>query len=192
MLTRTRVAREFRSLWDEPKRRRTLARIVAHERQFENWWKFELATHLWELASELGAHVWVEMDDRSDIVLARSKDAAATAIDLSLSPRVPIELKTVGTFWTSAEKAYTEPGKKRLVHDMDAALVRACDPFAVVALLVTHAGKTHDPAMTPFLELARRLAAQRHMLAIVDEAIDLEESSPGRSGCAHQLAWTTA
>lgn len=108
-LTHKRLADQFRSLWESAERRRTFGRIITHERQFEGWWKFELATHLWELAEELGAHVWVEQDARADIVLAGAKDDAATRIDLSGTPRVPIELKTVGTFWTSADKAWDRP-----------------------------------------------------------------------------------
>jgi hypothetical protein len=56
-LTPTRLADAFRSVWSDPRRLKTLGRIIVHERQFENWWKFEVATHLWELAEELGRYV---------------------------------------------------------------------------------------------------------------------------------------
>lgn len=97
-LTAAQLAEAFRSTWSEPHRLKTLGRIVVHERQFENWWKFELASHPWELAEELGIYVWLEADGRADIVLAHARDDQEMAIDLSRAPRVPIELMTVGTF----------------------------------------------------------------------------------------------
>lgn len=113
---------ELQSLWT-PARLSTLSRIAVHFRQFEEWWKWELATHLWELAGRVGADVFVESNGRADITVATPREVGgATEIDPTGPLCVPIELKTTGTWWGNTpsriSKALAEPGQKRLKDDL--------------------------------------------------------------------------
>jgi hypothetical protein len=160
-------------MWKQPERLRTLARIAFHQRQFETWWKFELATHLWDLAAQLDAAVFVECLGRADVVLACVKEGSGvTQIDMCRSPRIPIELKTLGTWWGSASinKAYQESGKKTLAQDMDNARERR-RPLPV--------GVEHDP---------RDLGTKYGLTELINERIELPLQSEGQA-TAQQILW---
>ena len=73
--------------------------------------------HNLELAAQLDAAVFVESLGRADVVLACIKEVfGVTQLDMCRSPRIPIELKIIGTWWgiERINKAYQESGKKRL------------------------------------------------------------------------------
>ena len=194
-LTHARLARAFQGLWKDERRRKTLARIIVHERQFENWWKFEVATQLWKLAEQLGVLVWIEADRRADILLAHARPQPPQRFDPSRAPRVPIELKTVGTFWKNAAKAFAESKKKRLAQDMDDALSRRisgrADPFAAVGLLVTHRGGKNDETWRSFLEYPTKLAAERGLLEVLNQAVPVRQRLEEQEVWAQQMVWVT-
>lgn len=192
----------FRELWSaDSTRSRTLARLVRHERQIEAWWKCELAAHLWDYAAKVDeeAYVWMEAPKRADIAIARgTSNKKGLLVPATSDGRtvIPIELKTVGTFWgggSGIEKAYREQGKKRLEHDMIDARDgrRPAHPFSVVALLVTHAGTRGDAVLDQYLRRARELGEQHGLIRVLDEAIPLP-SMPDEPSAAHQLVWTSA
>lgn len=185
-----RLVGAFRELWAHPPRRLTLARIACHRRQFENWWKFEIGTHLWELAKSLNAEVWLEADERADIVLA---PARCSQIDLERELRLRIELKTMGTFWGDHKKAYADPTKKGLLADMQAVVSRAgtARPFACVGLLVTHHGPYHELSNSPFLDYPRALAETNALTPLLDEEVPVGLPMAGMLTSAHQFLWAT-
>jgi hypothetical protein len=183
--------KRFVAFWNDERRRRTVARAAVHERQFEGWWKIELAAHLWETAAELDCYVFVEAHDRADLVLGE-KGASTRAIVPHGKVCVPIELKTSGTFWNDPRKAFCEPGKKRLWDDMNDAreMRRTAEPFPVVALLLTHKGHENDARYERFKAAARELGRERGLLQVLDEAVPLPD--PGHdAGPAHawQMVW---
>ncbi|MBK9002205.1 MAG: hypothetical protein IPM35_41325 [Myxococcales bacterium] len=196
-LTGRRLAKEFEGLWANDRknkqRLRTLGRIAVHERQFENWWKFELATHLWTLAENLGVYVWVEKDARADILLAPANEGTAATShakpDLDGWLRVPIELKTVGTFWNNPKRAFEDGTKKSLRADMEAAVQRAAKPFAAVGLLITHVGTADDPLMKKFVDAAEDLAIRTGLSQQLAAPVSISERPMGKPVCAHQFLW---
>ena len=95
------LLRAFQVFWTQ-ERLATLSRIAVHGRQFEAWWKWELATFLSELAENTGTAVFVESHARADIVLANEKFIrGASQVDDQGFVCIPIELKTTGTWWGS-------------------------------------------------------------------------------------------
>lgn len=186
----------FSSMWsaDAP-RSRTLARLVRHERQIEGWWKCEVAAHLWDHAGRFGddVYVWLESFDRADVALAQGEFHGGRLVPTS-NPTgivIPIELKTVGTFWKGGpEKAYRDNSKKCLEKDMaDAAAGRRlASPFAAVGLLVTHADCEADALFELFVGRARQLGAEHGLTALLDEPVPLPHV-PGEPSRAHQLLW---
>lgn len=190
----------FRELWSSNSTRSlTLARLVQHKRQIEGWWKCELAAHLWDYAAKIDgeAHVWMEAPDRADIAIAcgtGNKNGVLAPATGDGRTVIPMELKTVGTFWgggAGVEKAYREPGKKRLEQDMVDAQRgrRPAYPFSVVALLVTHAGTSDDAVLKQYLRRARELGEQHELKMVLDEAVSLP-TIPDMLSTAHQFAWT--
>lgn len=177
------LAQHLTRMWKNTERVRTLARIVEHERQFEAWWKFELATSLWDLADDHELGVFVECFARADVSLGRF---SGKTIDLARTPRVPIELKTTGTFWSGGTKKALRGGEKSLHADLDALAsgARNAHPFGVVALLVTHAGKMND-RFPDLVHGARQLGDEHGLEVLVDQPIAM----PGRAAAVHQLAW---
>jgi hypothetical protein len=189
-----RLASSLREMWSVAHRQQTLARIAAHQRQFENWWKFEMATHLWDFDEDLAA--FVEGENRADIVLARTKQVSgAWVLDKGNSPHVPIELKTVGTWWgqrrSAIGKALAEPGKKRLDADMKAATqarLRA-DPFSVVALLITHETRLGGQVLKDYEDEALRLGSANSLPEpTILQTIELP-SQFGIETTARQIVW---
>ena len=174
----------------------TLSRTVAQERQFENWWKFEVAAALWPVAEKLGCDVWVETPARTDVSLMPAPGSSTT----EGSMRVLFELKTMGTFWQveNINKAFGEPGKKRLLDDLRecARDTRAARPFGVVGLLLTHqpGGVASDPhAFDQFLTAALALPG-KHGLASLDLLCESEIPLPRpglglEAGMARQVFW---
>ncbi len=183
-------------MWN-PQQKLTLARIVHHRRQFEGWWKFAVATSLWELADRKGLYVCVEALRRADVVLAHCSDDLS--IDTTRSPCVPIELKTMGTFWGSRPsdiaRAYSEARKKPLETDMMAAaqgLRREAKPFAAVALLVTHKGDLkEDRVFLDYLQYPRDLATRHALENVLDEEIPLPQEGSTKGAFAHQFLWVS-
>ena len=177
----------LRGMWglDVP-RSRTLARLVQHKRQIEQWWKCEVAAHLWDVAGQFGddTDVYLENFDRADIAIAAGEGRTSRTVC------IPIELKMIGTFWGrgNVEKAYREPGKKRLEQDMlDARRGRRdARPFAAVALLVTHVGARTDATLDLYLRRARELGEEHTLQRVVDEPIVLPADEPSE---AHQFLW---
>jgi hypothetical protein len=174
----------------------TLARTVAQDRQFENWWKFEVAAALWPVAKQLGCDVWVEAPGRTDVSLMLAPGTPPTGD----SPRVLIELKTMGTFWGagSINKAFEEPGKKRLVEDLRACATnsRGARPFGVVGLLLTHQPWTaaSDPRVFDRFWDAALSLPKKYGLAnlhrFFDSEIQLPEPGLGyKAGIARQVFW---
>lgn len=188
-----RLSQSLQDMWKDRKRSKTLARIAFQRRQFENWWKFEVATHLWELAAEEGVDVFIESLKRADVVLARQKmSGGRVSPDTDHSLCVPIELKTVGTWWGAAniKKAYGETGKKRLAADMDTASrgERPAKPFAIVALLLTH-----EPALGPaifraYIDAACALGSTYGLTEVINQRLVLPTQSEGTPE-AQQLLW---
>lgn len=201
------LTKAFQEMWstNEPcphtvARSTTLARLVRHARQLEKWWQCELAAHLWDYVGQIDEEglVWIEAHARADIALARgrpNRNGVLTIVTQGPHVVIPIELKTVGTFWGSSniEKAYREAGKKRLEHDMRDARdgVRAANPFSVVGLLITHMGARDDGIFDLYRRRARELGGQHGLVRVLDEAIPLPSLDDGPCE-AHQLVWTTA
>lgn len=190
----------LRAMWPlGATRSQTLARLVHHPRQIEAWWKCELAAHLWEHVARIDedAYVWMESHGRADLTIARgtrNKRGALAPVTSGASVVIPMELKTLGTFWGKAnvEKAYREHGKKRLEHDMlDAARGRRiARPFAAVGLLVTHAGAQTDAVNELYVRRARELGVDHNLVCVLDEAIELP-TMPEQASQAHQFLWTS-
>lgn len=192
----------LRSLWtadDGVHRRRTLARLAQHERQFETWWKCELGAHLWDHVDLFGegTYVWLEAHDRADITIATGRESRKRlAIDPKGAVCIPIELKTIGTWWgtseSAIEKALDEDGKKRLSEDMRQLVERGrrTKPFGAVGLLLTHVGQATDGVFGEYLDCARRLGQKHTLEVLVDEAIDLPAQG-GQCAAAHQIFWIT-
>ena len=139
----TNVCKEaFRAPWRDPQRRLILARAIVHRRQFENWWKVELATHMWELADKyVDCYVFMESHDRADVTLGCAKqDAGPVRLDPTRAPCVPMELKSIATWWKSPLGGLCDSSKKCLEADMDDAWNgrRSSNPISVVALMITH------------------------------------------------------
>jgi hypothetical protein len=188
----------LREMWgEEIPRSRTLARLARHERHIEHWWKCEMAAHLWDYAERFGEDVcvWLEAFDRADLALATGEYRNERLVPSAAADRfvVPIELEMVGTFdgaGSGIEKAYREPGKKRLEQDMlDARSARReANPFAAVALLVTHAGEPDDFVIQDDLRRARELGDEYGLSRVLTESIPLPVLSDAPSA-AHQLVW---
>lgn len=184
------------SMWGaDVARSRTLARLIRHERQVEGWWKCELAAHLWDHAERFGedVYVWLESFDRADVALAQGELRGGRLVPIPSPPGIliPIELKTVGTFWQGGpDKAYRDKSKKCLEKDMaDAAAGRrVASPFAAVALLVTHAGSQADAILETFIAGARQLGKEHGLIALLDEPVALPDLSEEPSS-AHHLLW---
>src|SRR4051812_26907157 len=180
-----RLIEALRSLWtgdDGPRRRRTLARLAQHERQLEAWWKCELGAHLWDHADHFGdgTYIWLESLDRADITIATGTELKKRlAIDPKGMICIPIELKTVGTWWgrsaSAIGKALDEKGKKRLSEDMRQLVGRGrrARPFGAVGLLVTHLGQGSDPVFRAYLDYALELGREHELEVLVDDAIEL-------------------
>lgn len=180
------IAGAMRGLWGKPGKRRMLARIATHERQFEAWWKFELASHLWALYDTTSLSTFVEAFDRADVVLGIEHD---NRLVRSAPTCVPIELKTVGTFWgPTANKAFSETGKKRLEREMEQIDERGGKPFAMLALLITHAGEP-DARLPSYVALARALGEKHGLQVLVDDELSLPAPAKGLKASAHQLVW---
>lgn len=180
-------------MWKDPARCKTLARIAFQRRQFENWWKFEVATHLWELAAQEKVDVFMESLQRADVVLARQKIASGrVSPDTGHSLCVPIELKTVGTWWGAANinKAYGETGKKCLAEDMDTARrgERPAKPFAAVALLITHEQALGPDIFRAYIHAARTLGTTYGLTEVMNQRLALPPQSEGTAD-ARQLLW---
>jgi hypothetical protein len=96
----------------------------------------------------------------------------------------------VGTFWPTPEKAYQEPGKKRLYQDMKtlAEGIRDADPFGIIALLITHHG-SEDLRYKHFKDTARSIGDTHGLALILDEPIPLPQPTPDSKAFAHQLVW---
>jgi len=108
--------------------------------------KFEIAISWEERRAKAHARwddmwPWLEVNERSDIVIARpQKDTAI--VDMQ-GPVVPLELKTTGTWWNDVSKALGP-----LLRDMRECAAatrepnqpgcRTASPFAAVAILITH------------------------------------------------------
>ncbi|QRK08577.1 hypothetical protein JQX13_53305 [Archangium violaceum] len=141
-------------------------------------------------------YVWLEAIDRADVALATGtyvsgRLVAATAGEVC----IPLELKMIGTFWGrgNVEKAYREPGKKRLEHDfIDARMGRRpAKPFSAVGLLVTHVGTGTDPLVELYLRRARELGAEHQLDRVLDEAVPLPPTAD-QPVYAHQFLWLAA
>lgn len=187
------LASAFTALWADKNRARILGRLARHERAIERWWQCELAAHLWDHAEHFGddVYVWLEAHDRADLTLASGTEAGGT-VTFGGQVIIPIELKMVGTFWTGGPaKAFEDPSKKGLQRDLvEADGRRACNPFAAVALLVTHKGARTDAIFEKYLAYARELAERHHRRCVLDEAIDVRHDADSPSA-AHQFLWTT-
>ena len=189
----------LRSLWttvEAGARRRTLARLLQHRRQFEPWWKAELAAHLWDHIGLLGPNtdVWLEAHDRSDITIAESAVGAKEPCISGDGLCIPVELKMAGT-WCGAspseiDKALGDSSKKCLAQDMrdlrDGR--RRASPFGLVGLLVTHVGQSSDEVYERYLERARDLGHENGLELMLDEPIDLPQDEV-EGVAAHQLFW---
>ena len=198
-MAETHLSHALRSLWTADHasaRRRTLARLAQHNRQFEPWWKCELAAHLWDHVDRFGpdTHVWLEALDRADVTIAtgvESQRGLRIAPDCTVC--IPVELKTTGTWWGSTPsaiaKAFDERGQKRLSADMHDLRDqrRASRPFAAVGLLVTHVGSASDDVFGRYLEHARTLGRNHELEVLLDEAIELPDDDQEVS--AHQIFW---
>lgn len=189
----------LRSLWisdDATSRRRTLARLAQHKRQFESWWKCELAAHLWDYCDGFGpnTYVWLESMDRADITIATG---VASPRGLLIAPEcrvgIPLELKTSGTWWGATNSAIAKAlknGKKRLAADLrdlrDSR--RFIKPFGVVGLLLTHEGSAVDPVFLKYLEYARALGHDLSLEVLLDEEIGLPVEDD-QTVAAQQIFW---
>jgi hypothetical protein len=192
----------LRSLWivdDGARRRRTLSRLAQHKRQLETWWKCELGAHLWDYVDRFGegTYAWLEALDRADVTIATGKESSkGLAIDPSGAVCIPIELKTIGTWWGTSRsaigKALDEPGKKRLSEDMHQLLERGrrTKPFGAVGLLVTHVGRASDEVFGRYLDFARNLGRGLALDVLLDETIELPAEG-GQAVAAHQIFWIT-
>lgn len=185
---------ELTKMWERGDRAATLARIGRHCRGFEGWWKFEVATCLWEFAARRDAYVFVEALDAADIVIGLAAASTTAVLDPSRSPCIPIELKVVSTaFNRSNEKAaYADSSKKCLAADMARAAdrSRSAHPFSVVGLLVTHQEELGAAVLARFLDHPRRLAREHGLTELLNEPITLP--APGLeegSVVAHQFFW---
>lgn len=190
------LARAFREMWGpDAARSKTLARIVQHKRQCEAWWKFEVATHLWDFTEEFGPNtdIFVEAFDRTDVAIA----SANATVNGFRRICIPIELKMIGTWWgaSNVQKAYSEAKSKRLMHDMvdaqDKLKRGLARPFSAIALLVTHTTDSTSNTLHLYLQRARELGAQHALNCVVDEPIPLP-TSPDTRGEAHQFLWITS
>jgi hypothetical protein len=182
----------FEALWT-PERLATLSKVAAHARQFEAWWKWELATFLWELAEDTGITVFVESHARSDILLANEKVVRGVVqVDHQGATCIPIELKTTGTWWgvtdAAISKALGESDKKRLDEDLRslAGRARRAVPFGVVALLVTDV-TGDDAALEKYGITAKTLA---YSAGITTHAQELRLRNSVARFSALQLVWT--
>ena len=185
--------RVSRSMWTVEKRE-TLARIAVHERQFENWWKFELATSLWEMATPINAKVLVETYQRADIAIAYTKKTTCNdcAPDPSSNLCVPIELKTTGTWWPTPGKALEENNQNRLRTDLEnisgGGLI--AKPCGIVGLLLTDS-KGDQIAIEKFSSHAKKLGDSFGLELIESSNIDLPLLYNSNHPKAIQLFWAS-
>lgn len=188
---------QLREIWT-PGRLATLSRISLHRRQFEGWWKFELATYLWDFASTCNAKVFVEAYDRADIVLATPRLVKfETQVNVDGPICVPVALKTLGTWWgrcdSAISKAMEEPGKRRLVVDFQelAKRRRTCLPFGAVALLVTDA-EGDAAVLDAYEKHASQLAKRFDLCEVMNHRLTLPPILQEVQQCsARQLVWAS-
>lgn len=133
---------------------------------------------------------------RADIALVMGHNLSGRLRpDASGPVCIPIELKMIGTFWGrgNVEKAYREPGKKRLEQDLRDARQgrRPARPFCAVALLVTHVGAPSDDDLELYLRRAREIGSEQQLIRVIDDAIPLPPVAQ-RPVYAHQFLWVTA
>jgi len=191
MLSKQDFTDVFEGMWTT-ERLETLARIAVQGRQFENWWKFELATSLWELASSNNAKVFIEAHGRADIVVGSWADGPFGA---ELNPTgglcVPIELKSSGTWWSNTKKAFEEPGQDRLAVDLcDLAKgARTNSPFALVGLLLTDANGNRKE-LDRFAQHALDLANSWKLQLVKRNDLPLPKLYTGHQPLASQLFWS--
>ncbi len=141
-------------------------------------------------------YVWVEEHGRADVVVATAKVGRGDRkeIDPKGAVRIPIELKTIGTWWGTSpgaiRKAYEEPRKKRLLDDLKDCRTRRRDssPFSCVALLVTHRGAWDAPDMQAYIDHPKQLASKLGLELALDEKIEVPQD-PDWPASAHQLLW---
>jgi len=184
----------FRGVWT-PERLATLSRISLHRRQFEGWWKFELATFLWEFAAAHGAYVFIESHNRADITVATSMVIKGALYPNASGPVcIPIELKTIGTWWGSCpsaiSKALQGAGKKPLAKDLSALAGRrrSFTPFGLVALLITDA-EGDETILREYEAHASRLAAAFELNEVMNLALALPSIPDVVQPLARQLIW---
>ena len=176
----------------------TLARTAAQKRQFENWWKFEVAAALWPVAEKIGCDVCVEAPFRTDVALVPESGESSGRSGI----QVLIELKTMGTFWKAENinKAFAEPGKKRLLDDLRACAsasgVQTPRPFGLVGLLLTHQPERVDSdhgVLDKFWNAALALPKKNGLANLhrfCDSEIELPNPGLGLApGMARQVFW---
>jgi hypothetical protein len=182
------------SFWTS-NRLNTLGRIAIHKRQFEAWWKWELATFLWEIAEKLDLDVFVESNKRADITLATPIKVKGGTYIAPKGICIPIELKTTGTWWGKTPslitKALDEKTKKRLSHDLEflAQSKRRADPFGLVVLLVTH--DNEDKSMlTCYVEKALKLASLHDVKFLGEKnPFEILDVTDNQTVLVQQLIW---
>jgi len=187
-------ARQAKKLWDPIDRKKTLSKIAYHERQFENWWKFELASQLWEMDKPSNVKIFIEQHDRADIMLAASKKVGSNWLpDYQSDFIVPIELKTVGTWWGSPKKALSEYGKKTLASDMNDIAIRrrSSNPCALAGLMITEVGAVTGK-LDNFYNYAIQLGEDFGLVCILNQIIDLPNPKSDISARAVQLFWSSS
>jgi len=179
-----------KSMWTQD-RLQTLGRIAVQGRQFENWWKFELATALWEFATARGAKVFIEAHGRADIVVCSYRQGrGGVELDPAGALCVPIELKTTGTWWGNVRKALEETGADRLATDFDdlAKGARTVAPFGLVGLLLTDA--THGPkALERFVSHAIALGESFGLKLVSQDVLQVPRLYTNCQPLARQLFW---
>lgn len=186
----------------QEERLRKLGMIAAAARQFEAWWKFEIATaweqhHVHAPSEWEDVWCWLEYHDRADVLIARP-EAGTENVNLA-GVLIPLELKTTGTWWRQPTKALA--GLQADLADLSSDC-RASTPFAAVGMLVTHVewdGIHSAPHMEDFESLVRMAIQLGDGLALVRNTL-LHAGRVGTGGAgeragngaamARQLIWT--
>jgi hypothetical protein len=179
----------------------------------KTWWKYEIGV-AWE-QHRAGADPewedvlpWLEVHERCDVVIARPrKDIADREILDTSDLLIPLELKTTGTWWWGIDKALAPLRKDmdecvKAHHKRPAEGGRKANPFAAVALLITHV-RWDDPGALKLASLDDMVRkahqhGQEACLELVHEVpISLGRVGTGRGrshsgdgeASAYQLVW---
>lgn len=161
--------------------------LLGHQRQYEGWWKAEMAAALesWSWRADLqDSPVWVRAEMKpakfgvrggppsSDLVVARVNETF-TDFDYTTRPRVWIELKERGTWWGNAAKALGT-ANNGLYSDLEKwSKVTDAGEVVLICQITSHDGSYRERLPTDWSDQLDEIA-KKHERAMTPRSVGFE------------------